>query len=121
MKASIDAIQIWFVVVPMVIYLGQEDWVGDIATLKNKVVAKKLQILHFFLSKKMHDRWDNIGINWYNGEGTGFAVSIIRYYIHFCYKVKIYWYASCMYKLPIIIVLHFKISYQGAITNKEDI
>lgn len=37
---------------PIALYLGQENWVGDIATPKNKAMVRELQILHFFLSKK---------------------------------------------------------------------
>lgn len=38
---------------PITLYLSQKNWVEDITIPKNKVMAKKLQILHFFLPKKV--------------------------------------------------------------------
>ena len=36
----------------MALYLGLKDLVKDIAALKNEVMIKESQILHFFLSEK---------------------------------------------------------------------
>lgn len=51
MKAIIDTRQILYSIIATTQYLYQTDWVKDITTLKNKIMAKKVQIMHFFQSK----------------------------------------------------------------------
>ncbi len=59
----------------------------DIDVPKNGIVARKLQILHFFLPKRTHGRWDDISINRHSRDHAGFIVGTIRYDKHCARKL----------------------------------
>lgn len=61
----------------------------DTAIPKNRVMAKKFRILHFFLVKKTYNWWDKISIDQHSDCYVYFIVDTITYDKYYTAKILV--------------------------------